>query len=172
MLKLTGDQLSSFNYSLQLAMNAGPTSAAQALDAITELAEGIDQSKDPDVKNSPELIKFLESLIKPVFDAALLYSSRAAEIGNGATRAFYAMFKCHDMIASACLQMLTGVVNSVQDENYRKQVENGLGMLVSKMKECIAVTCPSRVAKRNMKQHFMKSFDECVAQIAPIVVVK
>ena len=153
-------------------MDAGPSSAASALDAITELAEGIEQSKNENLKNSMELIKFLQSLIKPVFDAALLYSTRAQEIGNGATRAFYAMFKCHEAISNACLEVLQSVVNSVQDENYRKQVETGLGNLVNKMREVIGTPAGSRVAKRNLKQAFMKVFDECVSQIAPIVVVK
>merc|ERR1719219_125525 len=51
-LKLDSEHLKSFNYSLQLAMNAGPSSAAQALDAIMELAEGIETTKDDAVKNS------------------------------------------------------------------------------------------------------------------------
>ena len=97
-LQLSMEHLQAFNYSLRLAMNAGAVQAAQALDAVCELADGVKDFKENE-KNDPRIVEFLNSIIRPVIDTAMIYSGKVNEIGQSSGKTFYALINCNEAVS-------------------------------------------------------------------------
>lgn len=181
-LALTGDQLKAFDYTLRLAINAGPVSACSALDAITELSENMYKSpKNPEkhlinnlpLHENPDIINFLENMIKPVFEASLLYSKNTQEMGGSCSRTYYNLFRSHNYISHKCIHHLKSLIETVEDVTYKNMVKTELEGLVKIMLECINMQeIVSRQNIRKIKEKFCTSFDATISKVAPIIVVK
>ena len=175
-LSLSGNHLQSFDYTLQLAINSGPLTACQALDAITELSTNVYDSprKNRTLHNNQDILNFLDHMIKPVFTASILYCNRTEEMGGSCSRSFYELFKSHNTISQKCLRYLESIVNDVHDDNYRQQVQSLISDLVKLMIEFIGNSSQieNRALKRKNRNAFVKVYDEVLSKVGPLILVK